>query len=93
MRDLTGGVQICAVPSGILCTLQYPCLATRAVAMVDRTLGTTGGLLVGADHALVGPGGHGGDPRQYQVQPLNNLKFPQTIPQQNRILDLNFGPN
>ena len=67
MRDLASGAQICAVPGGILCTLQHPSLATRAVTMVNGNLVTARGLFVGADDTLVRPGRHGGDPRQYQV--------------------------
>ena len=57
---LTGGTKIGADPGGVLCTLQNPGLATRAMAVVDRNIIPAGGLLVRADHALgLGePGGH-----------------------------------
>ena len=62
VRDLTGGTQIGAVPAGVLCTLQNPGLPSGAVAVVDGDR-----LLIGADHALRVPGGHGGDPRDFQL--------------------------
>ena len=65
VRDLTGGAQISAVSAGIFCTLQYPGLPSGTMAVVDGDL--VGRLLVRADHALVGPGGHGEDPRDYPV--------------------------
>ena len=65
VRDLTGGTQIGAVPAGVLCTLQNPGLPSGAVAVVDGDL--VDRLLIGADHALRGPGGHGGNPRDFQL--------------------------